>query len=72
MKREGKGGEEKVGEGEGKQRKGGRGGGEEKGRDWPSHLFEPSAAYGPVPLFMQEVKQVAIFTVNYKDPYVCW
>jgi hypothetical protein len=44
MKREGKVGE---GKGEGREAKEGRGeGGEEKGRDWPAHLFEPSAAYG--------------------------
>jgi hypothetical protein len=41
----GEGGEGKGRGGEGKQRKGGGEGGEEKGRDWPAHLFEPSAAY---------------------------
>jgi hypothetical protein len=42
------GGEGKVGRGgEGRGSKGKEGGeeAEEKGRDWPAHLFEPSAAY---------------------------
>jgi hypothetical protein len=34
------GGEGKAGEGRGNK------GGEAQGRDWPAHLFEPSAAYG--------------------------
>jgi hypothetical protein len=45
QEREGKG---RGGEGEGKGSKG-REGWEEKVRDWPAHLFEPSAAYGFLP-----------------------
>jgi hypothetical protein len=40
-----KGGEGKGRGGEGEGSKGREGEGEEKGRDWPAHLFEPSAAY---------------------------
>jgi hypothetical protein len=36
----------RKGRGGGREAKEGREGGEEKGRDWPAHLFEPSAAYG--------------------------